>query len=315
MINVLSLPSISLQNIDTLPNIPAIYLFCIGKTVLYVGKALSLSARHDPDRHHVYSLVRRIEETRRVLLQLKWIDFSPLPYDRAELDVILLGFEEHLIEFFKPQWNSRLNGIKLENSQIDRIYTSLNLIKESTVMTYSIEATSTEITTTSQGLLAITESLEVKKLAQKRAEQHNQYETFSKQEWNLCDQVEVKKLVSKINSYRAGSLPPSQIVTLGLLCLAEKLNHAGIPIEEKEPDISSFAPQLVAYPKLVEIANDTMLLFPKISLDELILRCTAKDMSNISPIDYAILYAIHRTHKTNAQVAMFASTERTDHLE
>ena len=265
--------------------------FCIGKTVLYVGKALSLSARHDPDRHHVYSLIKRIEETRKALLQLKWIDFSPLPYDRAELDVILLGFEEHLIELFKPQWNLRLNGVSLSKAKIDHVYSQLKLIKQ-TAMNNTTGINTTETN-------ALLNADKINEVARRKATERKGTETFNKQDWNLCEQARIKDLVFEMNSYRARPLSPSEMIEISLLCLASKLQECRIPLKQAEPNISSFAPEFVKNPQLFQVAQANMQAIPGLSLNELVLRCMAKDVNAISPVDYGILFAIHSAAKLN----------------
>ena len=93
-INPLTLPSISINEIHTLPECVAIYFVIQGNDILYVGKTKNLYRRWFT--HHVWNHLCGLDGE----FQVAWLECSE--------PKMLLEIEKALIQHFKPAFNHNL---------------------------------------------------------------------------------------------------------------------------------------------------------------------------------------------------------------
>lgn len=89
--NVATWKRVSFSNRHTLPDAPGIYAVCVGKTVYYIGKSVSLFNRWRGTTHHRYFIARLTP-----FAHIRYIEV-----DKHEIT----QYEENAIEKIEPPWN------------------------------------------------------------------------------------------------------------------------------------------------------------------------------------------------------------------
>jgi hypothetical protein len=297
------LPSVRVDQRHKLPDCPGIYFLAVGSSIYYVGKALNIRQRHSSESNHdIYIHLSQIRPSLRKLFSIKWITFSDVEISGYSLDKLLLGYEDHMIKTFCPLWNSRQNGIELSDSIIYSITNKIMSISlpESGEPIIDPPAPAYLMTQSHQklpqcnyddDLLAI-----AKEHAGRRKDKNNK--SFTQNDWNVRDNPRIQELFLNINSYSKKEVSPADLILLGLTLISQKINSYGLLMEINE-DLSileKFHPETELHPRLLEIAEIFLEMYPEMTFDDLILRCIGGSADYICPLDWAALKRIHSNH-------------------
>jgi hypothetical protein len=296
------LPSVRVSQKSRLPECPGIYLFSVGRSIYYVGKALNIRERHSSESNHdAYSNFYKTAPNLRKLFCIKWLPFTGIAISGYLLDQLLLGYEDYLIKNLCPLWNKRQNGTDFSD---DLIHSILNKIMN----THFPENTKSALDSLAsiypdhqliddQECQQITYSDEI--LAKTREYHATRKESVYKPnngEWaNLKDNTKIQDLFSSLNAYSGKPISPAEMVLLGFKFIAQHLNNKGLVMETTDDFsiLENFRSEIQCHPKLLVAAKASLEEYPNMSFEELVLRCTAKSVEEISPLDAAMLRVFH----------------------
>jgi hypothetical protein len=295
------LPSVRVNQKSRLPECPGIYLFSVGRSIYYVGKALNIRERHSSESNHdAYSNFYKTDPNLRKLFRIKWLPFTGIAIEGYLLDQLLLGYEDHLIKNLCPPWNKRQNGTEFSD---DLIYSIINKIMnihfpesaepalDSSASIYPVHQS------IAQECQQLTYSAELSaKIREYHATRKKSVSKPSNGDWaSLKDNTKIQDLFSGLNAYSDKPILPADMVLLGFKLIAQHLNNKGL-VMETDDDFSlleSFCSEIQHHPKLLVMAKDYLEMYPNMSFEELVLRCTAKSVEEISPLDAAMLRLIY----------------------
>jgi hypothetical protein len=296
------LPSVRVNQKSRLPECPGIYLFSVGRSIYYVGKALNIRERHSSESNHdAYSNFYKTDPNLRKLFCIKWLPFTGIAISGYLLDQLLLGYEDYLIKNLCPPWNKRQNGTEFSDDLIHLISNEImnTHFSESAEPTLnssasiypahqSIDQECKQLTYSDEFLAKIKECHATRK---KSVYKHNNGD------WaNLKDNTKIQDLFLSLNAYSDKPISPADMVSLGFKLIAQHLNSKGLVLETDEDFsiLENFLPETQRHPKLLlVVAKASLEMHPNMSFEGLVLRCTAKSVEEISPLDTAMLRLIY----------------------
>lgn len=288
------LPSVKPELKYHLPDCPGLYFFVVGSPIYYVGKALNIKQRHSSEGDHdVYIYLNQVRPSLKKLFCIKWISFIGVVVPDYSLDTLLLGYEDYMIKVLCPRWNKRKNGVELPDSILNSITEKLmseslsetidnTISPENLPLTSSLESTELLDSNIDEELLGI-----AKKHAKAKRENSK---NFTQNDWNMKENEKVQELVAIINSFSREENNPGDLIRLGLILLAKRINvevlieaHGDLSLLEK------FHPETIRHPELLEIAQKFLKMYPNLTFDDLVLRCMGCSADDICPLDWAAL--------------------------
>jgi hypothetical protein len=295
------LPSVRVNQKSRLPECPGIYLFSVGRSIYYVGKALNIRERHSSESNHdAYSNFYKTAPNLRKLFRIKWLPFTGIAISGYLPDQLLLGYEDYLIKNLCPPWNKRQNGTDFSD---DLIHSIINKIMnthfpkstepalDSLASIYpahqSIDQECQQLTYSDELLAKIRECHAIRKKSVYKP---------SNGDWaSLKDNTKIQDLFSSLNAYSDKPISPADMVSLGFKLIAQHLNSKGLVMETDEnfSILEKFRPETQRKPELLVMAKKFLEMYPNMDFEELVLRCTAKSVEDISPLDRAMFYAVH----------------------